>query len=344
MRLHTRLCDDLGIDYPILSVGFGVAAPPELAAAVSNAGGCGVMGASGKTNDQVRERIRLARQLTDQPFGVNVLLMNQADAEIGPRLEERIRLLIEERVPVIVFFWGDPSPYIDDAHENGVKVLVQVGSVQEAEAVAADGVDAVIAQGSEAGGHVKSVTPIWEILPATVRAIDPLPVLASGGIGDGAGIAKAISLGAQGVSMGTRFVASEEAWIHPTYKDRVVASKAEDTVWAEDLFDIGWPDAPHRFIRNAVVEEWEAAGRPDPGARPGEGTDIGTFRAPWGGETYPWPRYAVGMLLPTFVGDPEYAPMWAGLSVEAVSEIKPAAEIVRDLVTAAEAALSAQDG
>lgn len=342
MSLQTRLCDLIGIDYPIFSVGFGIGAPPELAAAVSRAGGCGVMGSSGPTDEVARERIRLVRSLTDRPFGANVLLMNQGDPEVGPRLERRISLLMEERVPVIVFFWGDPSPYVAEAHENGVRVLIQVGSVEEAESVAASGVDGVIAQGSEAGRHVKSVTPIWEILPATVEAIAPLPVLASGGIGDGTGIAKAIGLGAQGVSMGTRFVASEEAWIHRYYKERVVASSADDTIRVDDLFDIGWPDAPHRVIRNRIVEEWEAAGRPAPGNRPGEGTDVGTFRAPWGGDEYPWPKYAVGMVPPTFAGDVEYTPMWAGTSVGEISDIKPAGEIVRDLVREAEAALAAQ--
>ncbi|MGH8945337.1 MAG: NAD(P)H-dependent flavin oxidoreductase [Acidimicrobiia bacterium] len=340
MNLHTPLCSELGIEYPILSVGFGMGAPPELAAAVSNAGGLGVMGSSGRTDELVRDRINLARRLTQLPFGVNVLLMNQGDPEIGPRLERRIMLLVEERVPAIIFFWGDPAPYVGEAHDNGVKVLVQVGSLEEAESAAACGVDAVIAQGSEAGGHVRSVTPIWEILPATVEALVPLPVLASGGIGDGAGIARAIALGAQGVSMGTRFVASEEAWVHPEYKERVVASSAEDTLRVEDLFNIGWPNAPHRVIRNRLVDEWEAAGRPGPGARPGEGTDVGTFRPPWDEEEYPWPRYAAGMVPPTFVGDIEYTPMWAGVSVSHVDEIKPAADIVRDLVREAEAALT----
>lgn len=220
---------------------------------------------------------------------------------------------------------------------------MQVGSVEEGERAAAAGVDGVIAQGSEAGGHVRSVTSIWEILPATVEVLAPLPVLASGGIGDGAGIAKALGLGAAGVSMGTRFVASEEAWIHQAYKERVVQSNAEDTVRVEDLFNIGWPDAPHRVIRNRIVEEWEAVGRPAPGDRPGEGTNVGTFNPPWDeeGEEYPLPRYAVAMIPPTFVGDVEYTPMWAGVSVGEMSEIKPAGEIVSDLVKEAEIALAA---
>jgi nitronate monooxygenase len=178
-------------------------------------------------------------------------------------------------------------------------------------------------------------------VPATVEAVKPLPVLASGGIGDGKGIAKALRLGAQGVSLGTRFVASEEAWLHRTYKERVVLSSAEDTLYAEDLFDIGWPNAPHRVLRNKVVEEWESAGRPPPGKRPGEGTTIGTFRDPWGDEE-PWRRYEVGSLVAGFEGDVEYAPpMWAGRSVSTIHDIKPAGEIVRDLVREAEAELAA---
>ena len=341
MELHTPLCDELGIEYPIFSVGFGLGAPPELAAAVSNAGGCGVVGTGGgMTTEHVRPQILRVRELTQRPFGANVILVGQDDPEARPRLDARIALLIKERVPLIVFFWGDPSPYVKDAHRNGVKVFIQVGSVEEAKAAAEAGVDAVIAQGSEAGGHVKSTTPIWEIVPATVEAVKPLPVLASGGIGDGRGIAKAIRLGAQGVSLGTRFVASEEAWLHQVYKERVVKSTAEDTVYAEDLFDIGWPNAPHRVIRNKVVEEWEAAGRPPPGKRPGEGTTIGMYRYPWG-EEEPWHRYEVASLIPGFQGDVEYAPMWAGRSVSELNDIKPAGEIVRDLVREAEEALAA---
>jgi nitronate monooxygenase len=341
LELHTPLCDLVGIDYPIFSVGFGLGATPELAAAVSNAGGCGVVGTGGgMTVELVGQQNMRVRELTQRPFGANVLLNGQGDPEFRPRLDARIALLIEQQVPLIVFFWGDPAPYVKDAHSNGIKLFIQVGSVEEAKTAAGTGVDAVIAQGSEAGGHVRSTTPIWEIVPATVEAVKPLPVLASGGIGDGKGIAKAIKLGAQGVSLGTRFVASEEARAHRAYKERLVKSTAEDTVYTEDLFDIGWPNAPHRVIRNKVVEEWEEAGRPPPGERPGEGTTIGLYRFPWG-EEEPWGRYEVGMPIPGFQGDIEYAPLWAGRSVSEVNDIKPAGEIVRDLVREAEEALAA---
>ena len=141
--------------------------------------------------------------------------------------------------------------------------------------------------------------------------------------------------------MGTRFVASHEAWIHDVYKRRVVDSRAEDTVLVPDLFDVWWPNAPHRVLRNRIVQEWEAAGRPPPGERPGEGVPIGHRRLP-GGDVFEWPRYAVGMVSPDFDGDPDDAPMWAGTSVGEVHDIKTAAEIVGDLVREAEAALSEQ--
>ncbi len=216
--------------------------------------------------------------------------------------------------------------------------MIQVGSVEEAESAAAAGVDAVIAQGVEAGGHVRGTTSIWELLPATVDAVKPTPVLASGAIGDGAGLARAIGLGAQGVSLGTRFVACDEAYIHKDYKRRIIASDATDTVYTADLYDVGWPDAPHRALRNHLYDEWVAAGRPTPGKRPGEGTSIGRRRR--FGEVVDWQRYAVGMATPDFDGDVELTPMWAGESCAVVNDIKPAAQIVEDLVRDAEAVLA----
>jgi nitronate monooxygenase len=342
VALRTPLCRELGIEYPVFSVGFGVSAGPELVAAVSHAGGCGVLGGSGLPADEIARRVTRVRELTDRPFGLNFII---ADFEAPDSSDEdrdfirgQVDAAVEAHAPLIVLFWGPAAPFVGDARRHGVKVMIQVGSVAEAQAAVADGVDAVIAQGIEAGGHVRGTTSIWELLPATVEAVTPVPVLASGGIGDGAGLARALQLGAQGVSLGTRFVASEEAWIHPVYKQRVVDSSAEDTFYGE-LFDVGWPDAPHRVLRKTkTVAEWEAAGRPRSGKRPGEGTPIGTQRRPWG--DYEWPRYSPGMVTPDFDGDPEYAPMWAGESCSVVNDIKPAADVVRDLVREAEAALA----
>ena len=342
VALRTPLCDLLGIEVPILSAGMGSCAGPELVAAVSDAGGFGVLGVSGASPEGVRRRIDSTRALTSRPFGVNVIIdedgwaVSEEDREL---VRAEIATAVEAGVAAVVLFWGDPAPYVEPAHDHGVKLLVQVGSLAEAEAAAAAGVDAVIAQGIEAGGHVRGTTSIWELLPAVVAALSPVPVLASGGIGDGAGVARAIALGAQGVSLGTRFVASDESLAHPEYKRRIVESRAGDTVYTEDLYDEAWPGAPTRTLRNRTFDEWDAAGRPPPGQRPGEGTSVGTLRLP-SGETYELPRYAgAGTPLVGFEGDLDYPAMWAGESVEAVNDVLPAAQIVRKLAEDAAAAL-----
>jgi len=328
----------------VFSVGLGMGAGPELVAAVSNAGGFGVLGGDGLPTEQIPRMVERIRELTDRPFGVNFIIAELEDPdtpeEDRAEVRQRVETAIAGRVPAVVFFWGDPGPFVEDAHRNGVKVLIQVGSVEEAKTAADAGVDAVIVQGFEAGGHVRGTTPIWDLLPAAVEAIVPVPVLASGGIGDGAGLARALEHGAQGVSLGTRFVASDEAWVHPAHKQRVVESTAEDTVYNE-LYDVWWPGAPHRTLRNKTLDEWEAAGCPPPGKRPGEGTSIGK-RQLISGDVQDWPRYAVGIVPPNFEGDIEYVPMLAGESCSVVNDVKPAAEIVRDIARDAEAALSSE--
>ena len=337
----TPLCHELGIEHPIFSVGFAAAAGPELAAAVSNAGGFGVLGGAGRlTAEDVRSRIRSTRKLTDRPFGLNLIIKG---VELGiPEhiewAEERVGIALEERVPLLVFFCGDPTQYVEEAHRHGVHVAVQVGSPEEAERAAAGGVDIVIAQGIEAGGHVRAQTSLFVNLPAIVDAIAPLPVLASGGIADGRGLAAALALGAQGVSLGTRFVASDEALIPTEYKRRVVEASSTDTVYGY-LFDIGFPDTPHRMLRNRIVAEWEAAGRPEPGGREHEGETIGAITMS-DGERSEIPRYASMMAVPEFDGDLELAPLWAGESVSLVREIEPAGEIVRRIAREADEALA----
>jgi NAD(P)H-dependent flavin oxidoreductase YrpB (nitropropane dioxygenase family) len=327
--LRTPLCQQLGLTYPIFSVGMGALAGPELAAAVSNAGACGVLGrVNGAAAAHLREQIRQVRTLTTRPFGVNIILA---------RLQkEWIDICLAEQVPLLVFFWGDPAPYIPEAHRRGITVALQVGAVEEAREAVAAGVDIIIAQGLEAGGHVKSTTPLSTLLPAIVDVVQPVPVIAAGGIGDGRGLVAALSLGAQAVSLGTRFLCSEEALAERAYKERVIQSTATDTVLTS-LFNLPW-DAPHRVLRNKAVAEWEAAGCPPPGQRPGEGTIIGT--APRAGTPMECVRYA-GASYPSsgFTGDMEYAVLYAGTSCELIHDIKPAAQIVRDLVREAEAVL-----
>jgi nitronate monooxygenase len=327
----------LGIDWPILSVGFGAGAGPELAAAVSEAGAFGVLGATGMPPEFLGGACERTRTLTGRPFGVNLIIGDDLDAEDLEYYAGATAAASAGGASAVVLFWGDPSPFVEDAHDLGLRVLIQVGSVDEARWAADAGVDAVIAQGVEAGGHVRGTASIWELLPATVAAVAPTPVLASGGIGDGRGIARAIEVGAQGVSLGTRFVASDEANVHPEYKARVVASSAADAVYTEDLFDVGWPNAPHRALRNRVHAEWEAAGRPPSGSRPGEGTSIGTRIYPW--STAEWLRYAPGMATSEFDGDLDLAPLWAGESCSVVNDVKPAGDVVRDLVRDAAATL-----
>lgn len=324
--LKTALCRQLGIEYPIFSVGFGGGmAGPDLVAAVSNAGACGVLGMGGVPAPYIRQQIRHLRTLTDKTFGVNIIL---------PLLQEgQIETCLDEKIPILILFWGDPKPYVEEAHRRGTKVFIQVGSVEEAKAAAAAGVDAIIAQGVEAGGHVKSTTSLSTIVPAVVEAVKPVPVIAAGGIANGRGVVAALSLGAQAVSIGTRFLCSEETQVVRTYKERVVRSKAEDTVYTF-LFDVGWPDAAHRVLRNKAIDAWEAAGRPITGRRPGEGDAIGTMTL--AGTTVEVPRYAVFPPMPGFTGDIEQAALYAGESCSLINDIKPAAQIVRDLVGEAE--------
>jgi NAD(P)H-dependent flavin oxidoreductase YrpB (nitropropane dioxygenase family) len=276
----------------------------------------------------IRQQIHQLRTLTNKPFGVNLLL---------PLLQEgQIDTCLDEQVPFLVLFWGDPTPYVAAAHRRGTKVFVQVGSVEEAQAAVAAGVDAIIAQGIEAGGHVKSTTALSTIVPAVVEAVKPVPVIAAGGMANGRGLVAALSLGAQAISMGTRFLASEETRAVQAYKERVVQSRAEDTVYTF-LFDVGWPDAAHRVLRNKAVAEWEVAGCPASGQRPGEGRIIGTM--PVAGTTVDLVQYMVFPPLSGFTGDIDYAVLYAGQSCGLVHDIKPAAQIVRDVVREAEEAI-----
>jgi NAD(P)H-dependent flavin oxidoreductase YrpB (nitropropane dioxygenase family) len=195
----------------------------------------------------------------------------------------------------------------------------------------------VIAQGVEAGGHVRGTTALSALLPAVVRELKPLPVLAAGGIATGAGVAAALAAGAHGVVLGTRFLASPEASATDEYKRRIVAAQLEDTVHTT-LFDGGWPDAPHRVIRNRVVREWEAAGSPAPGARPAEGSVIGRIRL--GPELQDVLRYSLVSPLASFEGDHELAALYAGQSCGLVDDVRPAVRIVRDLVREADRAFA----
>jgi NAD(P)H-dependent flavin oxidoreductase YrpB (nitropropane dioxygenase family) len=324
--VRTAFTEAVGVELPIVQAPMGGATCPELAAAVSNAGGLGMLALSWHPPDAVRAEIRRTRELTDKPFGVNLILaFPQAD---------RFAVLLEERVPVISLFWGDPAPFVGPAHAAGARVTSTVASAAQAKRDAAAGVDVLVAQGWEAGGHVLGEVATLPLVRAVVEATPRTPVLAAGGISDGRGLAAVLALGAAGAWIGTRFLASEEAAIHPRYRERLIASDETATVHT-GLFDLGWPDAPHRVLRNVTYDAWDAAGRPPSGARPGEGEAIATSRLG------PMPRYLATTPGPDAEGDIEALSLWAGQSVARVGEVKPAADIVREIADDARATLKA---
>src|SRR5262245_20152959 len=325
MQLHTLLCDRLGIRFPIIQAPIGGAASPRLVAAVSGAGGLGMHPISLEDPGAIIGSIRETRALTSAPFGVNLILE-------WPQ-EERLKTALDEGVRVVSFFWGDPRPHVETAHAAGALVFHSVGSIEEARRAVDAGVDVVVAQGWEAGGHVRGTVATLPLIPEVADAIAPVPVVAAGGIGDGRGLAAALMLGASAAWMGTRFLASAESVAHREYKKRVLAAGSEDTVYTT-LFDVGWPNAPHRVIRNRTVEAWEVNGRPASGTRPGEGDAI----AEVAGRAIL--RYSDMSPQEGTTGAVDALALYAGQSVGLIHEVLPAGEIVEAIVAEATRALS----
>jgi len=203
--ISTKLTEKLGIRHPIIQAGMGGVARAELVAAVSNAGGLGMLGMVRMTPDFIRDQIQKTRALTKHPFGVNLI------QPVAPAsgFESQLEVCIEEKVPVVSLFWSDPAPFVQRCHAAGIVVMLQVGSAEEASRAADAAVDIIVAQGVEAGGHVRGQVGLLPLLPTVVEAVTPVPVVAAGGIVDGRGLAAALALGADGVWVGTRFVASE---------------------------------------------------------------------------------------------------------------------------------------
>jgi nitronate monooxygenase len=330
--LHTPICDLLGIEFPIMSAGMGAVALSNLAATVSEAGGFGFIGLAGFSASTLHQEVAAARKITKKPIGVNLLI-----PFLRPGIVEAV---VDEAIEAATFFWGEPAVHaasIRRLQAAGIKVIWQCGSVSEARAAADAGVDAIMAQGVEAGGHVRGTTTTMALIPAVRDAIGDLPMVAAGGLADGRGLAAAIALGADGGVFGTRFVASTESAAHRVYKDAILAAQAEDTLYTT-LFDIGWPDATHRVIRTATVEAWERAGRPPSGSRPGEGDPAGVMRR--SDIEAPLVRYSVFPAIEYADGDVGGLAFYAGQSCNLVNETLPAADIVRRIADEARTAIA----
>ena len=330
VKFQTSLTRLLKIDIPIILAPMSNAVSPELAAAVSNAGGLGMLSATWRDLESIRRVIRKTRSLTNRPFGVNLVLA-------WPQAE-RLAICLEEGVSIISFFYGDSSEYIERVHAAGALVMHTIGSAAEARLASEAGVDILVAQGWEAGGHVWGKVATFPLVPRVVDAVSPKPVIAAGGIADGRGVAAALMLGAAGVWVGTRFLLSEEAVIHTVYQQKLMEAAETDAVYST-LFDIGWPDSPHRSLRNDTIEQWEAAGNPPSGHRPNESEVIGTY-----GDGNSIRRYEASYPEPGAIGQLESMCLYAGQSVGLASRIQPAAEIVRTMAEEAARILSSGQG
>lgn len=240
--MKTKITELLGIKYPIIQGGMAWVAEHQLAAAVSNAGGLGLIGAASAPAEIVREEIRKAKALTDKPFGVNVMLLN-------PNAEEVAKVIVEEGIKVITTGAGSPEKYMDMWKEAGVIVIPVVASVALAKRMERCGADAVVAEGMESGGHIGQQTTMT-LVPQVVDAVE-IPVIAAGGIADGRGFAAARMLGAEAVQMGTRFVVAKESIVHSNYKERVI--KAKDIDSAVTGMSTGHPV---RQLRNQMTREY----------------------------------------------------------------------------------------
>jgi nitronate monooxygenase len=291
------------------------AATPELASEVSRAGGLGSLGASWTDPEVLREQVRWIGRAIDRPFCVNLVMEFEQD--------ERLEVVLEERVPIVSFSFSGLRPdFVARARAQGSRVFVQVGSAGAARTAADAGADAVIVQGVEAGGHVQSVVGLLPLM-LEVRSAVSLPLLAAGGIGGPAAARAAFAGGAAAVVMGTRFVASDESGAHEGYKARLTQALGEDTVLTQ-LFDVGWPESPHRVLRNSTYERWEAAGRPPSGERPGEGDEVADGIL----------RYASNLPSDGVEGEVEAMAMYCGQGVGSISTVEPAASIVERFAAA----------
>jgi enoyl-[acyl-carrier protein] reductase II len=311
--LRTRICELLGIDHPVVLGGMASGTNSQLVAAVSAAGGLGILGATFIAPDEQRAEVDRIRRLTDRSFGLNHLLAFLVEDNYAASLEARPEVIST------AWAWSDQDlrPLFDRAHQTGALVMHMVSGVAEARRAVSAGADVIVAQGSEGGGHVGWMGSM-ALLPMVVRAAAPVPVLAAGGVADGAGLAAALAFGAEGILLGTRFLATPEAPVPPGYKQAIVESDGHDTLLTE-IPDLAsgrvWPGAMSRVRRNRFVERW--AGRE---------WELRQLQREIGPQT---------MAARQRDETDEYY-QFVGQTTGLVQEIKPAAEIVLDIVEQAE--------
>jgi NAD(P)H-dependent flavin oxidoreductase YrpB (nitropropane dioxygenase family) len=317
--LRTPLCDVLGITHPIVLGGMASATSAMLVAAVSNAGGLGTLGASGRSPAEIREQTARIRDLTAAPFGLNVLLF------LGD--EATLETVLEQRPAVAAFAWPTADQSLADvfarAHDVGAQVMHMASRLDDAVRAAEAGADIIVAQGSEGGGHV-GVMSTMVLVPQVVAAVAPKPVLAAGGIADGRGLAAALALGADGVLLGTRFLATPEAPLHENFKRAILASDGHDT----DLTEIPdiitgrvWPGAFARTRRNALIREWAGREWQLRQQRPRVAAEVAAARA---------------------AGDAEHTPLLFGQDAGLIAAIEPVADLIPRLVREAHAVITSR--
>ena len=310
--IKTDICDLLQIEYPILQGGMAWLGTAELAAAVSEAGGLGIIGAGHMPPDIFRNEIHKLKERTSKPFGCNIMLMS-------PFVKEVMEVVVEERVPVITTGAGNPGVYIPALKEIGTKVIPVVASVLLAKRLLRGGIDAIIAEGTESGGHVGDITTM-ALIPQVVDVVD-VPVIAAGGIADGRGMAAAFALGAQAVQMGTRFVLSEECIAHENYKNAVLKAKDRATVMTGLT-----TGHPVRIIDNSLAHKYKNLEFSGGSKEELESLGAGTLR-----------KAAID-------GDVKEGSVMIGQISGMLTDIKPCATIINDIMTETETVIKNLQG
>lgn len=298
--MKNRICELLNIEYPVIQGGMAWVATAELAAAVSNGGGLGLIAAGGAPAEVVREQIKKARTLTDKPFGVNVMLMS-------PFAEDVMKVILEEKPAVVATGAGNPAKYIPDLKAAGIKVMPVVPSVALAQKMEKCGADAIIAEGTEAGGHIGELTTMV-LIPQVCDAVS-VPVVAAGGIADSRGTAAVMALGADGIQVGTRFICSTECIAHDNYKQAVLKAKDRDAVVTGRS-----TGAPVRALKNKLTREYARLEAENASKEEIEALGVGGLRKAFES------------------GDVEMGSLMAGQSAAMVHEITPCADIIKELL------------